>query len=73
MIVLRDENGENEITLTEEEYNAIEDELDAQLVRERTSHGELDDEENLIDWDEAMKKLNEEESDLEPVGEVRFV
>ena len=63
MIVLRDENGENEITLTEEEYNAIEDELDMQLVIERTSHGELDDEENLIDWDEAMEMLDLKQSD----------
>ncbi len=63
MIILRDENGENEIALTEEEYNAIEDELDMQLVIERTSHGELDDEENLIDWDEAMEMLDLKQSD----------
>ena len=72
MIVLRDENGENEITLTEEEYNAIEDELDAQLIRERTSHGELDDEENLIDYDEMLKELGITQKDLDAVGEVRF-
>ena len=63
MIILRDENGENEIALTEEEYNAIEDELDMQLIIERTSHGELDDEENLIDWDEAMEMLDLKQSD----------
>ena len=72
MIVLRDENGENEITLTEEEYNAIEDELDMQLVIERTSHGELDDEENLIDYDEMLKELGITQKDLDAVGEVRF-
>ena len=72
MIILRDENGENEITLTEEEYNAIEDELDAQLIRERTSHGELDDEENLFTLEEVMAELGITQADLDAVGEVRF-
>ena len=58
--------------MTEEEYNAIEDELDMQLVIERTSHGELDDEENLIDYDEMLKELGITQKDLDAVGEVRF-
>ena len=39
---------------------------------ERTSHGELDDEENLIDYDEMLKELGITQKDLDAVGDVRF-